>query len=118
MSAKTRVHRHGRGDRPAPTAPRSGAAAAVPACPAFPPAHPAFLLAVLVAAAVVALSVTYDAFDPDQWQHLTVGRFIWEAHRFPTTQLWTWPTYGAKDVDYAWGFEALVWPFWKLGGVT
>src|SRR5262249_43294723 len=21
------------------------------------------------------------------------------------------------DVNYAWGFEALAWPFWKLGGV-
>ena len=75
------------------------------------------LLAALVCAAIVVLSVTHDVFDLDQWQHLTVGRFIWEQHRFPLTQLWTWPTYGAKEVDYAWGFEALAWPFWKLGGV-
>jgi hypothetical protein len=70
-----------------------------------------------VCAVLVALSVTYDLYDYDQWQHLTVGRFIWEQHRFPTTQLWTWPTYGARDVDYAWGFEAMIWPFWKLGGL-
>jgi hypothetical protein len=72
---------------------------------------------VLACAAIVALSVTHDVLDADQWQHLTVGRCIWEQHRFPTTQLWTWPTYGAKEVDYAWGFETLVWPCWKLGGL-
>jgi tetratricopeptide (TPR) repeat protein len=75
------------------------------------------LAVVLVCAAIVVLSVSHEIYDPDQWQHLTVGRFIWEQHRFPTTQLWTWPTYGAKDVDYAWGFEALVWPLWHWGGI-
>ena len=89
----------------------------VPAAPPLRLTHPALLFAALVCAAVVVLSVTNDVFDPDQWQHLTVGRYIWEQHRFPLTQLWTWPTYGAKEVDYAWGFEALAWPFWKLGGV-
>ena len=84
----------------------------------LPAAHPALLLVAVAAAAIVVLSVTHAAYDPDQWQHLAVGRFIWEEHRFPTTQLWTWPTYGAPEVNYAWGFEALLWPFWKLGGLT
>jgi len=78
--------------------------------------HPAVLLLVAVVAAIVVLSVTFDTLDPDQWQHLAVGRFIWTQHRFPTIQLWTWPTYGQPDVDYAWGFEALAWPFWRYGG--
>jgi len=90
----------------------------VPAAPPLRLTHPALLFAALVCAVIVVLSVTHDASDSDQWQHLTVGRFIWEQHRFPRTQLWTWPTYGAKEVNYAWGFEALVWPFWKLGGVS
>jgi hypothetical protein len=89
----------------------------VPAAPPLRLVHPALLFAALACAVVVVLSVTHDAYDPDQWQHLTVGRYIWEQHRFPLTQLWTWPTYGAKEVNYAWGFEALAWPFWKLGGV-
>ncbi|HVP14715.1 MAG TPA: hypothetical protein VMS88_04165, partial [Terriglobales bacterium] len=87
------------------------------AAAALPSRHPSLWFAVLVCAAIVALSVTHDAFDPDPWQHLAVGRFIWERHHFPTTQLWTWPTYGAQEVDYAWGFEALIWPFWRLGGL-
>jgi hypothetical protein len=72
----------------------------------------------LAVAVLVVLSVTHAAYDPDQWQHLLVGRFVWEQHRFPLTQLWTWPTWGQPEVNYAWGFEALLWPFWKLGGLT
>ncbi|MBI5709906.1 MAG: hypothetical protein HZC42_06320 [Candidatus Eisenbacteria bacterium] len=90
---------------PAPAAP-----------PPLPPAHPAALAALLVAAACVALSVSYTLYDTDLWQHLTVGRSIWELHRFPTRQVWAWPTYGTPDVDYAWGFEALLWPVWRAGG--
>jgi hypothetical protein len=103
--------------RPAPAGPSHSERPAVPAAPPIRLTHPALLFAALACAAIVVLSVTHDAFDPDQWQHLTVGRYVWEQHRFPLTQLWTWPTYGAKEVNYAWGFEALVWPFWKLGGV-
>ena len=105
--------RPARGPRRGAPAPR----AAAPPASAVPLIHPAMLFVLLVTAVIVCLSVTFEILDPDQWQHLTVGRFIWEQHRFPTTQLWTWPTYGAKDVDYAWGFEALVWPLWKLGGL-
>ena len=97
--------------RPPPRTPSA------PAVTALAATHPAHLLVALVCAVIVVLSVTYDVYDPDQWQHLTVGRFIWEQHHFPTTQLWTWPTYGAKEIDYAWGFEAIAWPFWKLGGL-
>ena len=103
--------------KPASVSPARSARAVVPAPPPLRLTHPALLFAALVCAVIVVLSVTHDIFDPDQWQHLTVGRYIWEQHRFPLTQLWTWPTYGAKEVDYAWGFEALAWPFWKLGGV-
>jgi hypothetical protein len=84
----------------------------------LPLRHPALWLVALLVAVVVVLSVTYSRYDPDMWHHLAVGRFIWEQHRFPTTQLWIWPTYGEPDVDWAWGFEALLWPFWKLGGLT
>lgn len=91
-------------------------AAAQPLAP-LPLRHPAALLVLLVAVAVLVVTLTFDVYDADQWQHLTVGRYIWEQHRLPTSQLWTWPTYGDPEVNYAWGFEALVWPFWKLGGL-
>jgi tetratricopeptide (TPR) repeat protein len=64
------------------------------------------------------VTVTYRIYDPDLWENLTVGRAIWELHGPPRTQLWTWPTYGAPDVAWAWGFSALLWPVWATGGVT
>jgi hypothetical protein len=90
-----------------------------PACePALPLSHPALLAAALVAALCVAFSVTWWMRDTDLWQHLLVGRTIWATHAVPRVNLWTWPAWGAPDVNYAWGFEALAWPFWRLGGVA
>jgi len=61
--------------------------------------------------------VTTPIDDPDLWQHLLVGKVIWQTHAIPHTQLWTWPTHGAPDVLPSWLFRALLWPFWQLGGV-
>ncbi len=76
------------------------------------------VLILCVAAACLALTVTFPLTEPDFWQHLVVGRVIWETHSVPQTQIWTWPTWGAPDVNLSWGFRALVHPFWELGGVT
>lgn len=83
----------------------------------LPLTHPVMLAVGFVAAVLIAVSVTFDAQDPDLWHHLAVGRHIWQHHAIPRIELWTWPTYGSPEVNYAWGFEALVWPFWKAGGV-
>src|SRR5262245_27580567 len=72
----------------------------------------------LISVVLILASVTFDAQDPDLWHHLAVGRYIWEHRSVPLVELWTWPTYRSPYVNYAWGFEALVWPFWNLGGVT
>src|SRR5512135_3160820 len=85
--------------------------------PALPLSHPATLAVALVAAAALVLSVSFALFDSDLWQHLAVGRAIWALREVPRTQVWTWPTYGAPGVTPSWGFRALLWPFWSLGGV-
>ncbi len=111
--------------RGAPEAP-AGAPSAAETPGAAPPGsrveplplrHPAAIAAAIVAAACILLSVTTRIYDPDIWQHLTVGKAIWQLHRVPTTQLWVWPTYGAPDVNASWGFRALLWPLWQVGGV-
>jgi hypothetical protein len=79
--------------------------------------HPAFVLAASVAAACIVVSVSFALYDTDMWQHLAVGRAIWTLHAFPTRQLWTWPTYGAPDVNASWGFRLLIWPLWRAFGV-
>jgi hypothetical protein len=55
-------------------------------------------------------------YDPDLWQHLRVGRAIWESHGIPHTNVWTWPTYGESYVLPSWLFRAMLWPFFHLGG--
>lgn len=77
-----------------------------------------FLLAVLVAAGCLVVSVSFVLYDTDAWQHLLVGKAIWTSHSVPTTQVWTWPNHGAPNVNPSWGFSVLVWPFWSAGGVA
>jgi hypothetical protein len=85
--------------------------------PAPDPRHPAYVLAALAAAACILVTVSFTLFDTDMWQHLAVGRAIWQLHAVPTRQLWTWPTYGVPDVNASWGFRALIWPLWSALGV-
>jgi len=97
---------------------RTPRAPAVVAAPPVPATHPAMVVALLATALFVLFSVTFLLFDTDFWQHLLVGKAIWQTHSIPVTQLWTWPTYGAPDVNASWGFRALIWPFWVAGGAT
>ena len=84
--------------------------------PPVPLAHPAFLIALLVAAACVVAAVTFRIMDTDFWQHLAVGREIVREGKVPATQIWTWPLYGRAEVPPSWGFRALLYQFWDLGG--
>ena len=103
--------------RPAPAIVRKTPPAPVAMPPGLPLGHPALLVTLLVATACLVVSESFRFFEPDMWQHLLVGKAIWQSHSVPLTQQWTWPTWGAPDVNSSWGFEALVWPFWSVGGV-
>jgi len=70
----------------------------------------------LLAAVVVALAVSFRMDDPDFWQHLTVGRAIWELGRIPHENLWTWSGFGEPYLLPSWLFRAMLWPFWQAGG--
>jgi tetratricopeptide repeat protein len=90
----------------APPRPRSGMERAADA------------VALMVALACVLVSVSYRLSDYDLWQHLLVGRVLWQQHAIPNTHLWSWPTYGSPEALPAWGFRALLWPFYDAGGVA
>jgi len=75
------------------------------------------LLALAVAALVAVVSASYVLYDTDLWQHLAVGRAIWERRQVPTVNLWTWHHWGEPQVTPSWGFRVLLWPVWSLGGV-
>jgi tetratricopeptide (TPR) repeat protein len=104
---------------PRAAARRAGKTSARPAAlsPALPLRHPATPFVALVAAACVVVSMSFRLYDTDMWQHLAVGRAIWTLHAFPTRQLWTWPTYGAPDVNASWGFRLLLWPVFHAFGI-
>src|SRR6185436_15426640 len=76
------------------------------------------LVLVAIAAGLGLLLVSYPFYDPDVWQHLRVGRALWEGLGFPSINVWTWPTHGAPDLIPSWLFRALLWPFWKVGEVN
>jgi hypothetical protein len=85
---------------------------------AAPLTHPAVAAAVLAAAASIVVSVSFQIFDPDLFQHLLVGKVIWATHGVPQRHLWTWPNWGTREVLPSWLFRALLWPFWSAGGVV
>jgi len=74
-------------------------------------------LALAVALAGVLASVTFPLFETDFWQHLLVGKAIWSLGHVPTTQLWSWPSYGDPEVNSAWLFRAIIWKVWSVGDV-
>jgi hypothetical protein len=104
--------------RPGPSGGGRAPSAAGPEPGPLPLRHPAHLVLLLVAAITIALIVSTRILDTDLWQHLAVGRAIWTLHHVPTTQLWSWPTYGSPDVNSSWGFETLLWAAWKIAGVV
>ena len=46
--------------------------------PPAPPLSPLFLVVAAIAAACVVFSVTFRIVDSDMWQHLLVGKAIWQ----------------------------------------
>jgi hypothetical protein len=106
-----------RGRRGSGPGPEAGAAPA-PSAAGLSVRHPALWLGALVAAACVVISVGFPLWETDFWQHLLVGKVIWSLGTIPTTQLWSWPTYGAPEVNPSWGFSALIYPVWQAGGLT
>jgi hypothetical protein len=75
------------------------------------------MLVLALASTLVVLLASYRINDYDFWQHLLVGKVVWQTHAPPTTHLWTWPGQGRPDLDSSWGFEALLYAFHAAGGV-
>lgn len=107
-----------RGASPRRSAPRARPAPRRGAGPPPPLAPWARGLLAALAAVLAVLLVSYAIYDPDLWQHLRVGRALWEGLGFPAVNLWTWPTLGAPDLVPSWLFRALLWPFWQAGEVA
>ncbi|HEY6196134.1 MAG TPA: hypothetical protein VI504_13935 [Candidatus Eisenbacteria bacterium] len=99
-----------------PGKPRDDAGRERASAAAIPLGPPTFVGVAVLAAACVAWAVTFRMSTPDVWQHLLVGKAIWQLGRVPHEHLWTWPLAGTPEVPPSWGFRALLWPFWLAGG--
>ena len=99
--------------RPSGRPPRADAEPRANALPS-PPAP--YRFALVVAFGCLLVSVSFRLYEYDMWEHLTYGRALWQLHRVPRVQMWTWPDLGAPHVNPSWGFSALVWPFRAAGG--
>lgn len=75
------------------------------------------LATLLVVILCVVAALTFRIFDTDVWQHLAVGRALWEQRSIPSQQIWIWPTWGEPYVLPSWLFRAALWPFWEGGGL-
>lgn len=101
---------------------RARAAGRATRTPALPPLRPAtrvsLTVATIAALASVLISLSFRFTDFDLWEHVAIGRAIWTLRQVPHQQLWTWPTYGAPDVNVEWGYQALLWPLWHVAGLA
>ena len=75
------------------------------------------LLALAAAALAAVVSASYVLYDTDLWQHLAVGKAIWQRHQVPNVNLWTWHHWGEPQITPSWGFRVLLWPVWSWLGV-
>jgi hypothetical protein len=80
----------------------------------FRPLFPALPWLLLVLAGAFLLSTPMA--DPDLWWHLAAGRDLWESGRFPWTDRLCSDTAGRSWTDLHWGFQAILWLFWKAWG--
>jgi hypothetical protein len=97
---------------------KRGAATPTRPAPRAPDPVPPVLvaLAVTLAATLIAIGVSFRMDDPDLWQHLAVGRALWQLRSIPHENLWTWPGHGEPYLLPSWLFRAVLWPFWAWGG--
>lgn len=105
-----------RSRRAAPARPQPAGPAPKPA-PPLALSNPALLAVVLVATACILFTVTFRLIDSDFWQHLLVGRVMWERGAIPREHVWSWVNYGRPEVLPSWLFRWMLWPFYSAGGV-
>ena len=72
---------------------------AEPRANALPSSPASYRFALVVAFGCLLLSVSFRLYEYDMWHHLTYGRAVWQLHRVPRTEIWTWPDLGAPHVN-------------------
>ena len=74
------------------------------------------LASLLVVLAVATVRERFD--DPDMWWHLKTGEVIWNTHRIPTTDLFSFTAHNHLWVPHEWLSETLIYAAYRWGGYT
>ncbi len=65
---------------------------------------------------LVAASATFKISTYDIWWHLAYGQLIFETGEIPRADVFSYTAEGAERTDHEWGFQALVFALYRLGG--
>ncbi len=52
----------------------------------------------------------------DVWWHLATGKWIWTHKTIPCKDVFSYTQKGRPWTDFTWGFQALIYPIYKIGG--
>lgn len=92
-----------------------------PQAPAFRTPRLLFSFPVVLAAALVVLTVltVRGRFsDPDMWWHLKTGEIIWNTHSIPRVDSFSFTTNHHAYVPHEWLSQLIMCGTWKAGGYT
>ncbi len=65
---------------------------------------------------LVVASATFKISTYDVWWHLAYGQLIFETGEIPRSDVFSFTAAGAERTDHEWGFQALVYGLYLLGG--
>jgi hypothetical protein len=75
-------------------------------------------LGVWLAVVPVALARAGLLAESDTFWEISTGKLIFRDHRIPSTDPFSWTAYGQSWRPNSWGFDVLLWPAYRLGGLT
>jgi hypothetical protein len=78
--------------------------------------YPAALAACLVAVTVLTLTNRFD--NPDLWWHLKTGELIYNTHRIPTSEPFSFTAPGHPWIAHEWLAQVTMYGAYRLGGYT
>src|SRR5215472_8817601 len=77
---------------------------------------PVMLATVLSVLAVLTVSSRFN--DPDLWWHLKTGEIIWNTHKIPTTDLFSFTTNHHPWIAHEWLSQLTIFGAYHAGGYT
>jgi len=54
----------------------------------------------------------------DIWWHLATGKWIWTHKAIPSQDVFSFTQEGDPWIDFTWGFQALIYPIYKVSGLS